>query len=305
MADGATGTTLAEVFLAARTPANVRTTADLSELETSLQELTSRAAAAWPTLTVPGDELVRHLAGLIPAEDGEVVSAIRSLHAGDLYLALACTRGQPEAIALFYQQQRSTVDRILARMRLQPAAAADVCHVLMEKVLFAVPPHPPRIASYAGQAPLSAWMAVAARRAALDVLQPGPRAQPADELEDQWLSRAEPPELAAVKARHRGDVSAALRAGLSRLSRRHRTLLRLNVVEELSQDAIGRLYRVNRSTVCRWLAEARDELLGHVSAFLGERHIRPEELASLVLLVSSQVDVSAAALDRSADVSVS
>ena len=78
---------------------------------------------------------------------------------------------------------------------------------------------------------------------------------------------------------------------------RERTCLRLSVIEGLSLDRLGTMYRVNASTVSRWLARARQTLLAELQRQLKAReNIAPEDVESIVRLVRSQVDVSLSGL---------
>src|SRR5438552_1509727 len=88
-----------------------------------------------------------------------------------------------------------------------------------------------------------------------------------------------------------GDLEAAL-AGLHG-GKRHRTLLRLNLVDGLNIDKIGALYGVHRATVASWIAGARDEILTATRKALQERlKLSRAEFESLMGLVVSNLEVS-------------
>jgi RNA polymerase sigma-70 factor, ECF subfamily len=71
----------------------------------------------------------------------------------------------------------------------------------------------------------------------------------------------------------------------------------LTLIAGLSLDRVGAMYRVNPSTVSRWLSAAREELLARMQRHLREtRNLDPAELESMVRLVRSQVDVSLSGL---------
>jgi RNA polymerase sigma-70 factor (ECF subfamily) len=101
------------------------------------------------------------------------------------------------------------------------------------------------------------------------------------------------PELAFIRERHQEDFRVAFRAALGRLEARERNLLRLHHVHGLSMDAVSATYQAPRSTVARWIARAREQLLAltreELTARLG---LSPDELDSLLRLVRSQLDVS-------------
>jgi len=99
--------------------------------------------------------------------------------------------------------------------------------------------------------------------------------------------------LAELKARYRSELADAFRTSLAELAPRDRTLLRYQMIDGLSIDEIGAIYRVHRATAARWLVGIRDHLVadtrGRLAAKLG---VDTEEAASIVRLVQSQLDVS-------------
>src|SRR5262245_26451515 len=68
------------------------------KLDSFLQELLARGRAAWPSVAVPDEAFVRHLAAVCaPGEDA--VERLRGLKAEELYLACACALGVKAAVA--------------------------------------------------------------------------------------------------------------------------------------------------------------------------------------------------------------
>jgi RNA polymerase sigma-70 factor (ECF subfamily) len=71
--------------------------------------------------------------------------------------------------------------------------------------------------------------------------------------------------------------------------------LRLNVVEGLNIDEIGALFKVHRSTVARWIAAARQQVLAGARQRLRvELGLSAGEFDSLAGVVRSQLDLSVA-----------
>ena len=119
----------------------------------------------------------------------------------------------------------------------------------------------PRIGEYAGRGPLQAWVRVAAVRAALDLLRAG-GARGGGEVEPEDLAAdVVSPEVDYVKERYRPQFKAAFQDALRALDSEQRNVLRLHVVEGLNIDEIGALFKVHRSTVARWIAAARQQVL--------------------------------------------
>ncbi|MFY0527076.1 sigma-70 family RNA polymerase sigma factor [Archangium gephyra] len=100
-----------------------------------------------------------------------------------------------------------------------------------------------------------------------------------------------------MRQRHRADFQTALAEALAALPSRERTVLRLHFVEGLSLERIGTAYRTHKSTVSRWLARAREEVLEGTRSRLAERlRLSSGELHSLLRDVPGQLDQSLSAL---------
>src|SRR5262249_40501264 len=99
--------TLSYPFTAQLPPA-LAASVDASALEAALWALVARARAAFPTIDVDPTSFIAHVAARIPA-DSSVEQALEELYAGDLYLACACSHGDPAALRVFEQQFLSRV----------------------------------------------------------------------------------------------------------------------------------------------------------------------------------------------------
>ena len=207
------------------------------------------------------------------------------LRAEDLYLACACTRSDPRALA--------ELDRLLpdACASLPRGAPADeVRQLLRTRLLIASEDDPPRIATYSGEGPLRSWLRVAAVRAALGLVE---RPTEGDERLAGIPSAEPDPEMDYLKLRHAADFRAAFGDAVAALSPRERNVLRLYSVDGLGVERIGALYQVHASTVSRWLAATRETLLGETRRLLGERlRLQPAEVESLLGVLRSRMQAS-------------
>jgi RNA polymerase sigma-70 factor (ECF subfamily) len=240
------------------------------------------ARAAWPGVELADEVYLAWLA----EHTGQ--------HTTDLYLACACVHGVPRAVETFETALMSRVPAFLARMKPPASLIDEVSQRLRERLLMPSADRPPRLAEYSGRGPLSAWLCVAAVRTAVDVLRsPDGRSTGRTTELDTALIGSDDPELAYLKDRYRHEVDEALRAGMRVLSRQQRAVLRLIVEDGLTLDEIGALYRVGKSTVFRWLGDARHQLVSEARRFLQDKlGISHGEFASLVNLVRSQLDIS-------------
>src|SRR5688500_14031830 len=122
------------------------------------------ARARWPEVTVDVADLARHLAAL----------AIDTLpvppHAADLVLACACARGDRAAVAVFAREMAPVMRSAARRIDDSADFADEVAQAAGERLLVARDQLPPRIAEYAGQGALAAWVRVAAMRIAMNLL---------------------------------------------------------------------------------------------------------------------------------------
>jgi RNA polymerase sigma-70 factor, ECF subfamily len=101
------------------------------------------------------------------------------------------------------------------------------------------------------------------------------------------------PELELLKTRYLPEVKSAFGDAMRALSSEDRNLLRLHLVENLTLDEIGQLFRVNRSTVFRWIAATRERLYDDARSRLRERlGLSAAEFDSLTQLVRSRLDLS-------------
>jgi RNA polymerase sigma-70 factor, ECF subfamily len=267
------------------------------ELAPSLGRALEEGRGAWPGLEVPPAAFARALGARV--EVGLGPEGLGKLHAGDLYLACGCVLGMPAAVNTFVERFLSQVPQHLSRLRVRPDLVDEVRQELAHKLLVAVPPEPPHLASYGGRGPLGGWVAVCAQRLALTALarrEESPAFAGADPLE-RAVAGAPDPELEVARAHLRQDFEEAVRAALATLSPRDRTLLRLGLVSGLSCRKVALMYGVNAATVARWNAAIRAGLLAEVERFLKDRRgIEPSELPSLLGLARSQLELSLSGL---------
>lgn len=211
-----------------------------------------------------------------------------SPHLDDLALAWACLDGQGAALEHFDAAHVSQVDRWLQKVEPSPDVRDEVRQRVRERVLTG---SAPRLAQYTGKGPLGAWVRVVALREHAN--EHRERLPGSGETGDEVLATSVvlSPELAALRSRYLALVNDAVRAGMQALTARQRTLFRLHYADGLSLDRIGAVFKVDKSTVSRWLTAARGEVLdaakAHVAGKLGASHADAE---SLLELLKSQLD---------------
>lgn len=244
------------------------------------QVLLASARACWPELLV-ADEL-------FSSEQRSAMMATPSL-ASDIYLACGCAHGNATALQIFEQHVLAKVDGAVRRVVADSAFVDEVHQAVRERLFVGTPP---RIASYAGRGPLTAWVRVTAVRLALN-LRAKDRGKP-ETGESQLLGAASDainPELAYLKQRYADEFHLAFKKAAEGLSPRQRNVLRLNFADGLNIEQIGAVYGVHRATTARWISAARERLFDLTRADLQTRlHVSNSEFESLVRLVRDDID---------------
>ena len=244
---------------------------------------TAEAQTRWPGLPALGE---RFAAAIAARTDGEAdpAAAAAQLALPDLYLVTACLEQHRAALAAFEKLVRDETTRAVTKLGAHAPPAEDVIQELLLKLLVAERDRPAKLAAYGGHGALHAWLRVAAVRTAISMnrrkqelaVDDDALAAIADESDDQAL--------AFLKSSYRAEFKAAF----AELPRRARTLLRLQVNDQLTIEEIGAFYAVSRATAARHLAEARAQLVGgthqRLAATLG---ISAAELGELMRLVAS------------------
>lgn len=273
----------------------------------SLIEALLRAARSeHPGVAVEAAELGAHLAALSSRRaDSEagIDAAQLFLYAADLYLACGCALGRPAAVARFEALCLPTARAAIVRIDDRSRFVADVLQDLRARLLCRDSDgKPPRIARYGGRGPLLGWVRTAAVRLALNRLREQRRIKEvtADDELGATAAAGGDPELGFIRNHYREHFKAAFAAALGTLSSRERTVLRLHLLDRLTEEQIGALYRAHRVTVARWLAKARRQLLGETQRLLAERIGLPAgQLESMTGLIPSRLELSLSRLLRS------
>jgi RNA polymerase sigma-70 factor (ECF subfamily) len=275
----------AELFLRERPGAG-----EPAVLESRLQEIVERSVRAWPELAIDPVRLVVHLAHVV---DDDVAHGLADLFVEDFALGLACVDNRPGALTQVERLCGSAIDAAVARIDRSPELRDEVRQTLWQRLFVGTPGQAPRILSYAGRGPLAGWVAVAAQRIALDLRRAATRAAGSDPLADELLPTDEHPEVDYLRNRYKAEFESAVRDALAALPDRDRLLLRLTTVSGLSHEQIAGVYKVNQSTVSRWIARARAEVLETTERTVcGKLGVRRDEFMSLAGLLVSRIDLS-------------
>lgn len=263
------------------------------DLEARLGELLGTARAAWPGVSIEDEAFLRYLAEHLEP-DADTADLLR-LRIGDLFVACGCAAGDPASIRALESHCLLETRGALQRMRLTDAVIEDALQNVRRVVFAGDEVAPARIREYAGQGDIRGWLRVTAVRAALKVVRKGKREVLTPDDANVFTERTAgtDPELLYIKAKYRKEFAVVFQAALDSLEERDRTILKQHVIDELSIDEIGALYQVHRATAARWLAKAREDLLGRTrEKFMKHARVSREECESILRLVQSQLDAT-------------
>lgn len=259
-------------------------------LEALLREHHAAGQAQWPSVPLSPERFVKHLARHMPEGSGE---ALRSLHAADLYLACACSDGEPRGLHAFEQH---ILQRVPSRLgQLADFTVDDVLQELRQRLLVGRGDAPPRIADYSGRGPLLAWVRIIAARIVGELANQQGRQVLFDEPPEvlaRMLASSDP-ERELLREDTRQALTEALRKALAVLSDKDRALLRLHHLHGLTMDRLSAMYGESRSGVARRVAQARERLMELTRKELASRlNLGGTEVESLLDLVQSRLDLS-------------
>ena len=268
------------------------------DLAEACSKLMTQVGARWPASWLDARDFGRYLGRrLDPGVD--VIAGLAEIYVSDLYLACAVVQRVDAALTAFDHIVSTELPPALRALDARPDSIDETLQILREKLL--VPTGDgSRLESYSGHGPLGAWLRVSALRIALSArrkLQPD--LAPDDELA-AVLDLSPNAEVKVLAAQLGGDLRAALRSAISAQPARVRSVLRMYYGDGHGVEDIGRVYRVHASTVSRWLAKARSEILGQTrSELLARLGASESQIDSLLGHVAS-LEISFESLLRSA-----
>lgn len=281
---------LTDAFLDARgEPADA---AARAAVEAALVDAVARVKAAYPTVAADLAAWVRALAELAP-RPLDPAQPLGEVLVADHYLAFACAAGDAAAIA--------ECDAILVReagfaadgTRMHASVRDEATQIVRTQLLAPREGKPAAIGDYAGRGLLRSWLRVCVSRELVRLAKAQQRSAPLEEHLVADPGYGEDPALEELKAKYRAELADAFRTALTELPARDRTLLRYQLIDGLTIDEIGAIFRVHRATAARWLAKIRDDLVARTRSLMAASlGVDTAEAASIVRLVQSQLDMS-------------
>ncbi len=264
-------------------------TAPYAEVSSALSTLVEEARRAWPDFGIPPQEFVERIAEVLWTTDG-LAATLQKLHTADLYLALACLRGMPEATKQLERRMLPSVAEIAALLRAPKDLAEEARQRLCVSMLTSDGGAPLGLSRYNGRAPLAAWLRAAVLRTANRMQRDERRFERLCSGHYKTHLVQNDFEALQLKTMYQPEFAAAFRDAFASLHEHEQALLRLAYMQGLSIDALGRCYSVHRATAARWVSRARDRLVARTKARLGRSlALRPSEVDSLIRMLASQL----------------
>lgn len=242
---------------------------------------------------------------------------------GDLYLALACSRGDRIAWEYFADEYLPVLRSLAARACGDVGEGEDLAQELTAGMLVESAAGPDergcarhgRLATYGGRGSLLGWLRVVVAHAAVDRMRQRRREMPIDEsagagrhARDAREQLRKTANEASVDERWGPSLAAVLAEEIRRLPAGDRLLLALYYVQEAPLGSIGRLFGVHEATVSRRLARLRKTIRKNVERECRRRHgLGPRDVVQLWQWVARRVELplaeilGARAADRKAD----
>jgi RNA polymerase sigma-70 factor (ECF subfamily) len=268
-------------------------------IATAWQAMLDAARTAWPDVRIDPRQVIDFIAQRLAGPD--LAAALATAPAADLLLAAACAEQEPTAHAAF-DAILAEVDAAGASTRSPRDLVDDVKQLLRVQLLVPKDGKPPGIIGYRGKGPLRGWVRITATRELIRHQRKRAREAPSERPLDEAIGDARDPLLAQLKAEYRTEFASALSEAIAELGPEDRTLLRQQIVDQLSIDEIGAAFGVHRATAARWLQRARGALVTATRGRLAARlKLSVDEVDSVIRLVQSQLDASVIRYLRDSD----
>jgi RNA polymerase sigma-70 factor (ECF subfamily) len=208
----------------------------------------------------------------------------------DKQLVAAALVRDPTAIRSVEAAVRAAAASAARRLGADTAAADEIAQRMAEKLwLGRSSGSEPVLATYTGEAPLSAWLRVIAYREGVELLRA--RELPDEAIVDRVVATAEP-ELAMLRTAYLVAFKRCFKAAFARLSLHDRDLVRRHHLDGLSLEELAKLYGTHRATVARWLAKVRERLVTETRAALRDELSANTDLDDVLAMIASRLEAS-------------
>jgi RNA polymerase sigma-70 factor, ECF subfamily len=258
-------------------------TAALVEARTAYERCRKR----YTTIDLPYEAFLARLEEIVSAEAAgnapDLRAAISRLQLEDLYLAVACSRGDRIAWEYFADDYLAMIRKFALRACRNPSDAEDLAQNLVARLM----EDGSRLGSYNGRGSLSAWLRVSVAHAAIDRFRRNAK-QVSLEATEEESGNTLPQASVDSPAEDRLDrrwgpvLCSVVTEEIRKIPTRDRLILCLYYLQAVPLKLIGRHFRVHEATASRWLDGLRRKLRKNVERELSVRYgLKSEEIQSL------------------------
>jgi RNA polymerase sigma-70 factor, ECF subfamily len=250
--------------------------ATLAEVRTAYERCRKR----YSTIELPYEAFLGRLEEIASAEGSGNIS---KLQLEDLFLAVACARGDRIAWEYFADDYLAMIRKYALRACRNPSEAEDLAQNLVTRFM----EDSSRLGSYNGRGSLAAWLRVSVAHAAIDRFRRNAKQVSLEAVEEE-TGNVLPQPSPDLPAEDRLDRSWGpilcniVTEEIRKIPPRDRLLLCLYYLQAIPLRLIGRHFRVHEATASRWLDGLRRKLRKNIERELGLRYgLKSEEIQSL------------------------
>src|SRR5687768_16620711 len=264
----------------------------------TIREIYDRCRQRYPTIDLSLEAFLKRVEEVValildsgdPTSPDPWATAFATLHHEDLFLAVACSRGDRIAWEYFADDYLPQVQRFASQSCRGRPESEDLAQEIVTALLASMEPgRDSKLVGYNGKGSLSGWLRVAVAHAAFDHFRRFRKEFLVDNWETQGNELQVTAELAIpsrggepLDSRWEPVLSRLLAEDLKGLAARDRLLLSLYYLHGVSLKAIGRQFDVHEATASRWLESLRQGIRKRIERELRRQHgFRGRDLDSL------------------------
>lgn len=256
-------------------------------MEEVFRESYGRAARTWPQFVLSEADWEDHVRKTVASFD-----ALHSVSVADLYLALGCLKGIPEAVECLRGLMAPECKAAATRLKGSHYEPSDIGQLLLMHVLVPEPARRPRLAAYGGRGPLRAWLRVTLARLMGQLLDRRQETELA--MDDLILSTlASPdmdtPERTFLQRETQAHLRRAAAQAFATLSAAERVALRQYYGQGVGIDGLAKLWGQHRSSAARRVLRARSTFQSLVRrALMAQLQLPPGAVEQLLAQLTSR-----------------
>ena len=268
------------------------------DMESVLVDFVAKARGLWPKFGITDESFIEYLAAHLRT-DVPVEQALRNLSADDLWLVHACLQEDNVALREFEIVLKYVSRKVGVDSELSFDGRDDLLQQLRSSLLVSKDgSKPPLLDSYAGRGSLKGWLQVVLRREKMRAQKPRRETTELSSMVEQtFLVEERDPETRALHLQHQVILKEVFRAAVERLEPDSRLLLVMWIVEDMTQEQMGKVIGAHRMTIGRYIDRLCRQLLFNLHLEMNRRvKLRRCDVESLMRAIANQMEASLSVL---------